>query len=139
MNDELEIGLAESVSHALKEGGSYMYPLAAFAVVLPLIALGLLAATLIRKRHAMAFALVTFGLVGASVGLGALGVASEARKAKESFESSDPEWRTPFLEKALASSQLRLRHLGLTGAMAPTFLAFVLLGLGLSRSQRFQS
>jgi len=139
MNDELEMGLVESVTHAMRQGGPFMMPLAGLAALATLLGLGFLAVTLVRKRGATAFGLVLLGLVGATFVVDAAGEAVEVRRARASLEDFDEQQRTPTMEKLMASGQLRLRDAALTGAVAPTFLACVLLSLGLSRSRRFEA
>ena len=138
MNDYDNPGLFAQLSQSMTEGGFVMWPIAALGCLLPLIAFGLLIVTVVGKKHALLFgALVLMG-VGTSVALAAVGQTLAMRSAEAAIVHADPEDRD-IIRIAARGEAMAAMTWALGGSVLPTFLGFLLLGLGASRLERFKT
>ena len=127
----------ESLKSWIEDGGPFMWPLLLASAVLPLAGLVMLLVTLVRKQGALAFGIVLLSLVGSSFVVEAVGESREERLALQDFAEREPKYQTPAVRTVLTTmAPLHLRSTALVGAVIPALIAFVLVGLGISRRDR---
>lgn len=137
--DELnETSVIERLSDLFLEGGLFMYPITALAVLLPLVAAALLVLTAIRGRGALTAGLVVLGLMFAGLSLASVGEALGRKNIESALAMAAPEDRTT-ISAAGEGELLALGIFSSAGAVLPGFLACLLIGLGLSQLDRFKA
>lgn len=127
----------ERLADAFNEGGSYMYPIAALGCLLAVLSVAFLVVAMVSRAHTLTLALVLLGGAIAPVSLGVLAEAFAMTTAEVAIAHAHPDDREAIRIGSLGEA-LNLRIWGLGGSVLPTLVGLTLLGLGLSRLERFQ-
>lgn len=139
MNDDYELSPLQSLAQSFVEGGIWMYPIAALACLLPLLAMVFLvmgATATTNRALPLSVALLVLSVLPPS--LGTLGARFARAEVEQILNSVDPADRAT-IQAGAESELMNLTLWGFGAALIPGLLGCILLGIGLSRLKRFRA
>jgi hypothetical protein len=138
MNDDYEPSLFGRFAEAFTEGGIWMYPITLLGCLFFALALVFVVVSLVSKTNrALPLSIALLVLAVLPAGLGALAAQFSRAAAEEAIAHVDP-LDQATIRAAAESESLNTEVAGLGAALVPAFIGCLLLGLGLSRLDRFK-
>lgn len=128
-----------SLADSFVEGGVFMYPIALLGCLLPLASIGAAVVAIVSKTNrgvVLGAALLVSAILPA--GLGVLAQQLSMSQAEQAIVHAHPADQATIRAAAMSESMTTTLW-GYGSAVFPTFVGFALLGLGLSRLERFKS